>query len=700
MDCVHAGLVWFQAPDVRLPTFFQRLVGIADALLSMLVVMFAVREYGKRFHRVPLPLLGRVSTSRVAGGLVFLAVLGWWMSPWALIPAGQPEPDLWRLLEDGLDTPLVQVVDTNLATLLPPAPSADARQVAEAFTARLSPSRGKDPLRSALVEIALGKFDDAETLLKSVPIGSPADLADQARAQLDLYRADFAAAALRYGEMLKAQPRREDFLAHGAMAAAIAGDYSTAAGWAQQLLEQARARGRLSARAVEATNLLAVVHLLSGDYAEARRTGDVLLAGGDGERKLLPRDASDSAGPQTAAAANNAAVIRLLAGSEKSDNPSPSSGFAQAQELWLNRRAADGRSPQPPGPQVAVERTNLGMTALQETRYDQADALLTESQSAWRKFTNPPARVGLAINLNAIAQLDCTAGRYARGESQAHEAADLFSTANADDPSVFANRATIAMLDTDQGRYDQAIRALQPVIQEAELGHRGLMPRHPYVAILKLRLAESFLRASRNAEAQTAAEQALTILDRAGLNASRSAADALRISGLAALRQGNREMSERQLDRAQELLHAANENHPAQSPAVSPESSAVLAAQGELAADLQNYSDAADDYHAALDQLSQLFDKQSADHPLRAEYLHALAMLLVHEEKPSEAKPLLEESLAIDRRFLIPDHPSTLSVMEDLATVLENRREASRRKASHPIEATSSPTADPALNPG
>ena len=272
-------VVWFQAPDVRLPTFFQRLVGIADALLSMLVVMFAIREYGKRYNRMPVPLLGRVSTSRVAGGLFFSAVLAWWMSPWAPIPAGQSEPDLWRLLEDGLDTPLLQVVDTNLATLLPPAPSADARQVAEAIGARLNPPRGKDPLRRALVEIALGKFGDAETLLNTVPSGSPADLADQARAQLDLYRANYAAAAHRYGEMLKVQPRREDFLAHGAMASALAGDYSTAGGWAQQLLEQARARGRVSARSVEATNLLAVVHLLAGDYAEARRTGDALLSG-------------------------------------------------------------------------------------------------------------------------------------------------------------------------------------------------------------------------------------------------------------------------------------------------------------------------------------------------------------------------------------------------------------------------------------
>ena len=127
-------VVWFQAPGVRLPTFFQRLVGVVNALLTMLVVMFAIREYGKRYNRLSLPLLGRVSTSRIAGGLVFLAVLGWWLSPWAPIPAGQPEPDLWRLLEQGLDTPLLQVVDTHLATLVPPVPSADAEQAAKTFT--------------------------------------------------------------------------------------------------------------------------------------------------------------------------------------------------------------------------------------------------------------------------------------------------------------------------------------------------------------------------------------------------------------------------------------------------------------------------------------------------------------------------------------------------------------------------------------
>lgn len=652
--------VWFQAPGVRLPTFFQRLVGVAHALLSMLVVMFAIREYGKRFNRISLPGLGRIHTSRIAGGLVFLAVIAWWFSSWAPIPAGQPEPDLWGMLEQSLDAPLLQVVDTNLATLLPPVPSAEARQAAKGFAANA------DPLRNALVAIASSKFDDAAALLENVPAHSGADLAAQARAQLDVYRGNYAAASRRYAAMLKIEPRREDFLAHGALCAALAGDYSTAGAWATQLLEQAQARGRASTRSVEAANLLSAVHLLAGDYADAQRTAKKLSTG-HGGRTLLPHDSSDAARAQDAAAANNAAAIRLLTGSGTSGTQSPSSGFASAKEIWLARRTAAD-------PCVAVARSNIAMAALEEERYDQADMLLAESIAAWRQFAHPPARISLAINLNASARLDRTEGRFDRAESPAHEAANLFANGSparisTADPSLFASQCMIAQLAADRGRYDHAIASLQQVIHDAELGHRGLLPRHPYVAILKLRLAGVFVRAGRNADAESTAGEALAILDRAGLKASRSAADGLRISGLTALRLGDRAEAARQFDRAMKILRPTDEAHPMQQPSLA--LAQLFAAEGELAGDLQNYADAAGDYHQALSQLADLFENQAANHPLRAEYLHALAMLSVRQDKPAKAKPLLEESLAIDRRALGPNHPSTIAAMNDLASILE-----------------------------
>jgi hypothetical protein len=77
-------VAWFAAPPV-LPLFFQRLVGVTGALLAALVAVFAVREFGKRYNRLRLPWLGRISTSQAVGIVVFLAVLAWWLSPWAPI---------------------------------------------------------------------------------------------------------------------------------------------------------------------------------------------------------------------------------------------------------------------------------------------------------------------------------------------------------------------------------------------------------------------------------------------------------------------------------------------------------------------------------------------------------------------------------------------------------------------------------------
>jgi hypothetical protein len=80
-------IVYFAVPsELRVPTFFQRVVGIANAVLAMLFAMAAVREFGGRLNRVRAGGWGRISTSKVVGVLVFGAVMAWWLSPWAPIP--------------------------------------------------------------------------------------------------------------------------------------------------------------------------------------------------------------------------------------------------------------------------------------------------------------------------------------------------------------------------------------------------------------------------------------------------------------------------------------------------------------------------------------------------------------------------------------------------------------------------------------
>jgi hypothetical protein len=77
-------VVYFVVPS-QLPPFFQRLVGLVNALLAMVTAMFAVREYGRSYNRLRMPGIGSIRTSMVVGVLVFVIVFVWWFTPWAPI---------------------------------------------------------------------------------------------------------------------------------------------------------------------------------------------------------------------------------------------------------------------------------------------------------------------------------------------------------------------------------------------------------------------------------------------------------------------------------------------------------------------------------------------------------------------------------------------------------------------------------------
>src|SRR5260221_6397952 len=185
-------IVWFVGP-AQLPLFFQRLVGLVNALLAMLVVVFAIREYGKKYNRLRWPLLGRVSSSKVAGSLAFIAVAACWLSPLAPIPPGQAEPDMWLLLERGLDDAVLAISDRDFATIVVPSPSAAARRGAALISAE-SP-----PFARALAATAAGQFDAAFSLLdgiekKQAKDRTPLETVRAARAQAEVYSGQFAVA--------------------------------------------------------------------------------------------------------------------------------------------------------------------------------------------------------------------------------------------------------------------------------------------------------------------------------------------------------------------------------------------------------------------------------------------------------------------------------------------------------------------------
>ena len=79
-------LVYFAGPT-ELPAAMQRFVGVVNAVLAMLVVLFADAELGGERLQLRVPFLPAQTVGRVAAGAVFLLVLAWWLSPWAPIAA-------------------------------------------------------------------------------------------------------------------------------------------------------------------------------------------------------------------------------------------------------------------------------------------------------------------------------------------------------------------------------------------------------------------------------------------------------------------------------------------------------------------------------------------------------------------------------------------------------------------------------------
>ncbi|HEV2968359.1 MAG TPA: tetratricopeptide repeat protein [Pirellulales bacterium] len=675
-------LVVFFVGPAELPVFFQRLVGIVNALLAMLTVVFAIREYGKKYNRLRWPLVGRVSTSKVAGSLTFIVVLGWWLSPWVPIPAGEAEPDLWRLLEHGLDEPVLTLADRQFATIAAPAPSPAARHAAEA----ISPE--SPPFPRALQAVAEARFDDAIALLNTLDEDKAMDrdtreLVRVARAQADLYAGRFTEASRRYGELLEGEPRREDYLAHGALAAALAGDYKTAADRARQLRDQAAARGHESPRYRQAVNLLVAIRVMQGNYAEAARFGDETKS----SRQRAARD--DNRGPidpLLAADANNQAVLRVLTRPATVEVPPSaeglSAGFVLAKKLWIEWSTANGRPRELADLDVATELYNLGMVALGEERFDQAGELLDDALSVRRAAAEQARTPAIGLSLNALAELQRIEANFAQAQSLASEAADVLESSPRENaPERLVSLATRAALDADLGHYDLAIARYQQAIESAA---RSLPPQHPYVAAIKIRLAEAYSLAGKNQEAETAIGEALTILDQAGLEQVVARAQGLRVLGIVFLRQRKRDLAQQQFEAAAKIVGlpaapAGGESHDEHS-SETLEVAALRAARAELADDPQSLPAAAADCEAAMAIVQRQIGDQAASHPLMAEYLRDLARVHVRQGKPLAAVPLLRQSLAIEDRALPPDHPAIIATLDDLASALDKTAQADEAK--------------------
>ncbi len=474
-------VVRFAAAGIQLPVFFQRLVGIVNAVLAMLVVVFAIREFAKKYNRLRWPLLGRVSTSRVAGGAVLLIVCAWWLSPWAPIPAGEVTPDLWRMADRELDTASLIWADEGLAVLVPPTPSAAARQVA----ARIG---GDDPtIQQAIKAIVESRFDLASEILGVAAKQQSIDetTTELARAMAEIYRGDFSAASDRYGKLLSNQPRREDLLARGAFAAALAGQWPTADQRALQLFDQAKLRGREGVRFAQAASLLIAIRAAEGKFAVAEKLSQQTKA--LRERVARRRNLRDPAlEAQLAVILNNQAVVQAVVSSGRHE--ALTADLLRSQELWNQSAGRDGQPAGPPERHAAVILHNLAALALIDGRLADAEQLVQRSI--------------------AIQDDNGAAATYIHS---------------------FSDKLWL------RSRTEDSASDGKNLLQSMPLLARGLPLQHPYFAVNKIRSVENNLEVDKSTDILDSVKTAVAQLDKAGLGATPIAARGIRILGEAYL---------------------------------------------------------------------------------------------------------------------------------------------------------------------
>ena len=222
-------------------------------------------------------------------------------------------------------------------------------------------------------------------------------------AQAGVYAGHYTEASRRYRELLAGQPRREDYLAHAALAAALAGDYAAADARARQLLDQAGARRHDAARYRQALNLLVAINVMQGRYEEAQRLGEEAKPVHDrAARETGGRGSIDS---PLVADANNQAVLAVLTtpanGAEKL-----SAGFVSAIKLAEDWNAADG---QPRGSAdlcLAAAEHNLGMAELVEEHFDRAKQSLTEALATERRLGEGPSQRMVDLTTKALGRAE------------------------------------------------------------------------------------------------------------------------------------------------------------------------------------------------------------------------------------------------------------------------------------------------------
>lgn len=672
----------------ELPAMRQRLLGLACAVLAVLVYVFAthqpepddlmqrlqrgqhvdfgrqLRAARKRRRTVKLPLVGETRVRAITGTAIFVAVVAWWLTPWAPVTVKVEEiKDLAVPLGQDLLAVVLVLPDADLATVHPPVIPPRLREMAK----RIPDDAG--PYQLGLKALVQSRFDDARASFKAalkVP-GTETAKIHMVRGQTELYACQFAAAVKWYRNALEQKPDDPVILGQAAVAWMQAGNYEKAAPLAARALEICREQGPTKDASLAAgLHVQAAIHTVrSEQFDEAEKLNSAAQDIWDEALGKRHSSAPGSLNNSVAASLNNKAVLYQL----RANYHTARAVNILAYNAWAENLPAGH-------PYLAASRGNLAMLEYAEGRYAEARRLLDEVNKTLPNSL-PSYHPAIAIALSQTALLQLAQAETKEGLPRAQKALTAIADRlGADHPSLLATLNTVAGFHASVAHYRKADHFQ---LRAVDTSARVLGPEHPYLATSLNRLATIYLVLKPLDQAEERGTLALAISQKAFGDKHPAVARDLRLLGMVEFRKNDPQKNPRTfLTQALEIEQKTlDKKHP--------EIALTLGALAALDTSPRTYkTSGVKRFEQAIRMDEELLGK---NHPQVARLLFGLARLHHQRANEVEAEKALKRCLAIREKVLVSFHPELAATLELYAEVLRGINPSANAKKADEMEA-------------
>jgi serine/threonine-protein kinase len=263
----------------------------------------------------------------------------------------------------------------------------------------------------------------------------------------------------------------------------------------------------------------------------------------------------------------------------------------------------------------------------------------------------------------AQAELYATLGGISRKLGELPRADDLLVRAlgvrraqlGAAHPDVIESLSALALLRSDQARYEEA----EALVREAlALEERGVPGDHPALVAARTALGHVLVERGAYADAVRVLERAAAERE-AGGSATPELADTLKELADAHFYQGHWPEAQALRERVLEMQRAIyGERHP--------RVAASLVDLGAIHHEQGRYAEAEGFHRLALEQMRAYYGDA---HYETAATLTMLGRALIFQERYDEADPLMREALAIQERVFGPEHPRVASPVNEIGSL-------------------------------